>query len=63
MQIKVLDHGYVRLVNSMGTEVDVANAARVSYDKEVFELSDNDKRLIRFLPCSTHCEFAVYGFR
>ena len=54
MQIKVLDHGYVRLVNSMGTEVDVANAARVSYDKEVFELSDNDKRLIRFLVKHRH---------
>ena len=38
----------------MGTEVDVANAARVSYDKEVFELSDNDKRLIRFLVKHRH---------
>ena len=54
MQIKVLDHGYVRLVNSMGTEVDVANAARVSYDKEVYELSDNDKRLIKFLVKHRH---------
>ena len=26
MKVDVLDHGYVRLVNSMGTEVDIANA-------------------------------------
>ena len=49
VKIDVLDHGYVRLVNSMGTEVDIANAARVSYDKEVYDIQDSDKRLINFL--------------
>ena len=54
MKIDVLDHGYVRLVNSMGTEVDIANAARVSYDKEVYAIKDSDKRLINFLISHRH---------
>jgi thymidylate synthase (FAD) len=54
MKIDVLDHGYVRLVNSMGTEVDIANAARVSYDKEVYAIQDSDKRLIQFLISHRH---------
>ena len=54
MKIDVLDHGYVRLVNSMGTEVDIANAARVSYDKEVYDIQDSDKRLINFLISHRH---------
>ena len=49
MKIDVLDHGYVRLVNSMGTEVDIANAARVSYDKEIITLEEKDKKLIKYL--------------
>ena len=49
MMVPVLDNGYVRLVNQMGTELDIVNAARVSYDKEVDELEDRDKRLIKFL--------------
>ncbi|CAH1221624.1 hypothetical protein PAECIP111891_05255 [Paenibacillus allorhizoplanae] len=31
--IKVLDEGYVRLVDHMGTDLTVVNAARVSYAK------------------------------
>ena len=54
MKIDVLDHGYVRLVNSMGSEVDIANAARVSYDKEVYAIKDSDKRLINFLISHRH---------
>jgi thymidylate synthase (FAD) len=54
MKIDVLDHGYVRLVNSMGTEVDIANAARVSYDKEVYAIKDSDRRLIQFLISHRH---------
>ena len=49
MHINVLDHGYVRLVNSMGTELDIANSARVSYDKEITNLEDKDKKLIKYL--------------
>lgn len=38
--IKVLNEGYVRLVDHMGSDLTVANAARVSYAKQSFELSD-----------------------
>lgn len=51
---KVLDHGYVRLVNHMGSDLTVVNAARVSYAKQSEELSDRDVRLIRFLAKEGH---------
>jgi thymidylate synthase (FAD) len=47
--IKVLDHGYVRMLGSLGSDIDVVNAARVSYDKEVQEFSDKDISLLSFL--------------
>ena len=47
--ISVLDHGYVKLVNNMGSDLDVVNSARVSFDKEVSSLGDKDVSLINFL--------------
>jgi thymidylate synthase (FAD) len=52
--INVLDKGYVRLTNVMGSDLSVVNSARVSYDKESTELSENDARLIRFLAREGH---------
>lgn len=49
MKIDVLDKGYVRLVDVMGDDLSVVNAARVSYDKESGLLRPNDKRLLEFL--------------
>jgi thymidylate synthase (FAD) len=54
MQIDVLDKGYVRLVNSWGSELDIVNSARVSYDKESKLRDDgslnlNDQKLLNFL--------------
>lgn len=46
---KVLDHGYVKLVDVMGSDLSVVNAARVSYDKESGTLTPKDKKLIDFL--------------
>ena len=54
MHKEVLDKGYVRLVNSWGTELDIVNAARVSYDKESVELKDSDISLINFLVKHKH---------
>ena len=54
MHKEVLDKGYVRLVNSWGTELDIVNAARVSYDKESAELKDSDISLINFLVKHKH---------
>ena len=44
-----LDKGYVRLVDHMGSDLTVVNAARVSFDKESTEFSDADGRLLKFL--------------
>ena len=52
--MKVLDKGYIKLVNNMGSDLDVVNAARVSYDKEVSSLGDNDIKLINFLVNHKH---------
>ncbi|CAM3688301.1 FAD-dependent thymidylate synthase [Marinicrinis lubricantis] len=52
--MKVLNEGYVRLVDHMGTDLTVVNAARVSYAKESLELSDRDVRLIQFLAREGH---------
>lgn len=46
---KVLDKGYVRLVDVMGSDLTVVNAARVSYDKQKFKMDAKDERLIDFL--------------
>lgn len=47
--IPVLDKGYVSLVNVMGNDLAVVNAARVSYDKESEEFSEKDEKLLEFL--------------
>lgn len=53
-QKKVLDKGYVRFVDKLGDDLSVVNAARVSYDKESSELSERDKKLIKFLIRENH---------
>ncbi|MED3649974.1 FAD-dependent thymidylate synthase [Heyndrickxia sporothermodurans] len=52
--INVLDRGYVRLTNVMGSDLSVVNSARVSYDKESTELTEKDVRLIKFLAREGH---------
>jgi thymidylate synthase (FAD) len=53
-RINVLDNGYVRLVDWMGNDLSVVNAARVSYDKESQELTDRDRKLLGFLVTEDH---------
>ncbi|ARW40263.1 FAD-dependent thymidylate synthase [Bacillus amyloliquefaciens] len=53
-KINVLDNGYVRLTNIMGSDLSVVNSARVSYDKESTELDEKDIRLIKFLAREGH---------
>lgn len=53
-KILVLDKGYVRLVDTLGNDLSIVNAARVSYDKESEELSDKDVKLINFLIREDH---------
>ncbi|WXW92520.1 ThyX-like thymidylate synthase [Streptomyces phage Enygma] len=52
--IDVLDKGYVRLVDSMGSDLSIVNAARVSYAKESDDFSDKDDRLLKFLVREGH---------
>ena len=46
--IDVLDHGFVRLVDSMGNDLSVVNAARVSFGEKT-EFDKRDERLINYL--------------
>lgn len=48
-KLYVLDKGYIRLVDVMGSDLSVVNAARVSFNKESPELTEKDKRLIKYL--------------
>jgi thymidylate synthase (FAD) len=52
--ISVLDKGYVKLINNMGSDLDVVNSARVSFDKEVSSLGEKDLSLINFLVKHKH---------
>lgn len=54
--IKVLDHGLVRLVDSMGNDLSVVRSARVSYDAEwrTGEDEGKDAKLIRYLLRNKH---------
>ena len=47
----VLDHGHIRLVDSMGTDLSVVRSARVSYDAawRAGEDEKGDEKLIRYL--------------
>lgn len=53
-KIDVLDKGYVRLVDVMGSDLSVVNAARVSFARESSEFDERDERLIKFLAREGH---------
>lgn len=44
----------VELLNYFGSDLMIANIARVSYNKESFELSEKDAKLIKFLASHKH---------
>lgn len=54
--IKVLDHGFVRLVDYMGTDLSIVRNARVSYDAawRAGEDEGSDTRLIKYLMNNGH---------
>ena len=52
--IRVLDHGFVRLDDSMADDLSVVNAARVSFARRKEEMDDSDAGLIRFLLRERH---------
>jgi thymidylate synthase (FAD) len=66
--IEVLDKGYVRLVDTMGSDLSVVNAARASFAKESLELGKKDVQLIDFLIRENHMSpfrhaFATFEFK
>jgi len=53
-KINVLDHGFVELVDFMGSDLTVVNSARVSFGKRKTELDDGDEKLIKYLATHQH---------
>jgi len=49
----------VYLVDNMGTDLSVVNAARVSFDKESQQFEDRDEKLIKFL--AEHNHWSPFG--
>lgn len=54
MKINVLDKGSVDLVNYLGSDLTVVNAARVSFGKEKTELDEKDIKLMSYLAKNKH---------
>lgn len=54
--VKVLDHGLIRLVDSMGSDLSVVRSARVSYNAEwrTGEDAGKDEKLIKYLVKNHH---------
>lgn len=54
---KVLDHGFVQVVDKMGTDKTVVNSARLSYSNHSFaeqDMTDKDLRLLGYLAEHKH---------
>lgn len=54
MNIPVLDHGYVKYLDHMGTDKSIVNAARASFRKESKEWTASDEKLLHFLAREKH---------
>ena len=52
--IRVLDHGFVRLDDSMASDLSVVNAARVSFARRKEAMDESDAGLVRFLLRERH---------
>lgn len=54
MKTDLLDKGYIRKVDTLGDDLTVVNAARVSYAKESNEYTEKDDKLLQFLLREKH---------
>jgi len=52
--ISVLDRGFVRLVDHMGTDLTIVNAARVSFGKRKEAFDEKDAELVSYLAAHEH---------
>lgn len=65
-RIEVLDLGFVDLLDTMGNELTIVNAARVSFGKHKTEWDDKDELLLKFLVEHRHTspfEHVQFQFR
>jgi thymidylate synthase (FAD) len=53
-KISVLDLGFVELLDTFGDDLTVVNAARVSFHKEVTEMTVKDEKLVKYLADHHH---------
>lgn len=53
-ELKIFDHGFVRLDASMADDLSVVNSARVSFAVRKTEMDERDKGLIKFLMRELH---------
>lgn len=53
-RVPVLDHGYVELLDSMGSDIDIVNAARTSFDGHETEMTARNVGLLNFLMRERH---------
>ena len=53
-KIPVLDLGFVELIDTFGDDLTVVNAARVSFHKEVSEMTVKDEKLVKYLADHHH---------
>lgn len=63
---EVLDFGFVELINSMASDLDVVNAAKVSFNQEKKEIDESCVGLINYLMKNKHAtpfEHCVFKFR
>ncbi len=54
--------GHISLVQCMGTDLTIVNAARVSFGVEKLELDDRDKKLIKYLIKHKHTSTLEHNF-
>lgn len=65
IKVPVLDKGYVRYINHIGSDLDIVNVARTSFKKESTVLSDKDEQLLNYCMREGHfsvLRHAVYSF-
>jgi thymidylate synthase (FAD) len=54
MKEKVLDKGFVEVIDSLGNDLTVVNSARVSFGKRKTKFDNSDRRLVRYLAKYKH---------
>ena len=54
MKSKVLDKGFVEVIDSLGNDLTVVNSARVSFGKRKEKFDKSDERLVRYLAKYKH---------